>query len=495
MSLATLSKEDETFFKLVREASISNPFSQARLDLDRKIAAFPVGELRTHNIENSVSIIENRLQSLELGRLDFINLYEGRDRQLIETATAFLFFYRFRKRFDAFIRKQIAAGDEPLKFESTQDIISFLGIRGFHEDEIRSAIEHAYQFRRAFHFIDRNLIGRSPVMQKLRYDLWNNIFTHNFELYRKYLLNRMEDFSTLILGETGTGKGAVATAIGRSGYIPFDMKKQCFVESFMQSFVSINLSQFPETLIESELFGHKKGAFTGAIEDYQGVLGRCSLFGAIFLDEIGEISHPIQIKLLQVLQDREFYPVGSRQRERFQGRVISATNRSIEDLRSKRVFRDDFYYRMCSDVVVVPTLQQRIRQDPAELDDLLRFIVKRIIGDDAAELTGMIREVIGNELGDHYPWSGNVRELEQCVRRVVLKRKYKGDREHQPGDLVSQLSAGMDSGDLSANELLSGYCKLLYDRYGTYEEVSRRTNLDRRTVSKWIKSWQPQVND
>lgn len=489
MTSLALSQQDTAFFDLVRSAAITNPFSRKRLELDREIAAFPSRNLGPYNIERTVHAIEQRLQKVESGKSGFVRFYEGKDRQLIDTATAFLFYYQFRKRFDQFIQEQINAGDQPIRFKYTEDIVNYLGKRGFSEDEMTTIIEQSYQFRRAFHFIDRNLIGRSSVMKKLRFDLWNNIFTHNIELYRTFLLNRMEDFSTLILGETGTGKGAVATAIGRSGYIPFDIKREAFVESFMQSFVSINLSQFPESLIESELFGHRKGAFTGAIEDYRGVFGRCSLYGAIFLDEIGEISHPIQIKLLQVLQDREFYPVGSRQRERFQGRAIAATNRSIEDLRTKGIFRDDFYYRMCSDVIVVPTLQQRIQEDPAELDDLLGFIVRKIVGDAAGELTGMIREVIGKELGIDYPWYGNVRELEQCVRRVILKRKYEGDRTAENSDLLSGLTSAIKGGSLTANELLSGYCKLLHERFGTYEEVARKTGLDRRTVTKWIKSW------
>jgi len=144
--------------------------------------------------------------------------------------------------------------------------------------------------RRAFYFI-KSIAGKSPCVQELRKSLWNNIFTNNIELYDSYLWNKMEDFSTMLLGETGTGKGLAASAIGRSGFIPFNEKRSRFQESFAKTFVSINLSQFSEQLIESELFGHKKGAFTGAIEAHQGIFSHCSPFGAIFIDEIGDVSN------------------------------------------------------------------------------------------------------------------------------------------------------------------------------------------------------------
>src|SRR5256885_4529537 len=143
----------------------------------------------------------------------------------------------------------------------------------------------------------------------------------------------MEEFSTLLLGETGTGKGTAAAAIGRSGFIPYDDKQHRFAESFTRSFVALNLSQHPETLIESELFGHRKGAFTGAVEAHEGIFARCSPHGAIFLDEIGDVSTPVQIKLLQVVEDRTFSPVGSHERQRFRGRVISATHKPLHELR------------------------------------------------------------------------------------------------------------------------------------------------------------------
>jgi hypothetical protein len=112
--------------------------------------------------------------------------------------------------------------------------------------------ELCFQLRRAFFFIQKNLVGRSPCMQKLRASLWNNVFTHQIDWYDRYLWNRMADFSTLILGPTGAGKGTAAMAIGRSGYVPFDSAKGCFAESFMRSFTALNLSQFSPTLIESD---------------------------------------------------------------------------------------------------------------------------------------------------------------------------------------------------------------------------------------------------
>jgi transcriptional regulator with GAF, ATPase, and Fis domain len=353
---------------------------------------------------------------------------------------------------------------------------------GFERSDACRYVGMFYQIRRAYFFISKVLVGDSACMKQLRARLWENIFTHKIEWYECCLWNRMEDFSTLLLGETGSGKGAAAAAIGRSGFIPFNPQIQKFEESFTRAFVSINLSQYPEALIESELFGHRKGAFTGAIEKHDGIFSKCSPHGAIFLDEIGDVSIPVQIKLLQVLQERTFSPVGGHEKIRFEGRVIAATNKSLDTLRREGTFRDDFYYRLCSDVITVPPLRQRIRESSHELDMLVSHLLQRICGKD---LHLPMLEVLRREPGKNYAWPGNVRELEQAIRRIMLTGAYAGDDGVESREEIA-LGHAVEAGSLSARELVEKYCRDLYDQYGNYGEVARRTGLDWRTVKKNI---------
>ncbi|MFW2366772.1 MAG: sigma 54-interacting transcriptional regulator, partial [Desulforhopalus sp.] len=211
--------------------------------------------------------------------------------------------------------------------------------------------------------------------------------------------------------------------------------------------------------------------------------------GAIFLDEIGEVSLPVQIKLLHILQERLFTPVGSHRPQRFEGRVIAATNQDIQGLRKKGLFRDDFYYRLCSDSIEVPPLRQRIKEDPGELRRLLERTVERILGCGSDELVTLVAENIDQFLPGDYPWPGNVRELEQCTRRVLLKRGYEGDfgggRETDEAD---RLATALRQGSLTARELLGTYCKQLHKKLDSYDAVAKRLDLDWRTVKKYVEA-------
>lgn len=358
--------------------------------------------------------------------------------------------------------------------------------RGFVEDEAARCVALFHQLRRAYYFIEAGLVGESPSMKQLRLALWNNVFTHDMQLFDTHLWSRMEDFSTLLLGETGTGKGQAAAAIGRSAHIPYLCGERRFAANFAESFIAINLSQFPESLIESELFGHRKGAFTGAIEHHDGVLARSSAHGTLFLDEIGEVSVPIQIKLLQVLQERSFMPIGSHQVQRFAGRVIAATNRPLHQLMAGDEFRRDFYYRLCSDAITLPPLRQRLAEASDELPTLVGRLVTRMLGTSDATVSERVVDALDRDLPHDYPWPGNVRELEQAVRRILLTGRYVADVETPAATGDEALWQATENGRLAATALLARYCRLLHERLGTYEEVARRTGLDRRTVKKYV---------
>lgn len=477
-----LTTEDRQFFQLVSEAAFSNPFSDERDLLDRQLAGI-AGKSKEQRLQAAIDSVRKRIGDLQRRGLSNLSLLTGEERENLALGMLFEQYHHYLQAFDELIKQQ-SNEDEPCMVPFSGELLAHLRNYGFKTQEARHYFAFFYQLRRAFFFIGK-LVGQSPSICNLRCALWNNIFTHDARRYEEKLWDRMEDFSTLLLGETGTGKGAAAAAIGRSGYIPFDENRGRFAESFTRNFISINLSQFPEALIESELFGHKKGAFTGAVDNHQGVLGRCVPHGAIFLDEIGDVSIPAQIKLLKVLQERSFSPVGSHETKPFRGRIIAATNRSLTELRRTGNFRDDFYYRLCSDVIEVPPLRQQLAEDPTTLDQLLENVLRRILGQADSALVKSIRQALNRDLPADYRWPGNVRELEQAVRRILLNGRYVGDPGTNP---VSEenLQSIADTGEMDAQQLLTLYCRQLYRRFGTYEEVARRTQLDRRTVKKYI---------
>ena len=477
-----LTPEERDFFSKVTQVVLSNNFSDKRHDLENSLLP-GLGSDRQQWSVKFQALLGKWVSRLAARKLHRIQDFSGDDREIMEYGFLMDVYLSFVPQLDAIIEAQLQH-DAPVEVPFAEELLSRLTQYGFTMKVSLRYLALFHQLRRAFYFIQHSLVGDSASMKQLRHALWSNIFTRDARIYDRHLWNRLEDFSTLLLGETGTGKGSAAAAIGRSGYIPFDRKSGCFKDSFTTTFIAANLSQFPESLIESELFGHRKGAFTGAIDNHKGLFGRSSVHGALFLDEIGDISIPVQLNLLQVLQERTFTPVGSHDVQRFSGRLIAATNRLLHELRQQGSIRDDFFYRLSSDIITIPTLRQRIEESPSELELLVDLFVTRLAGDTHSELTDMVMESLKRDLPADYPWPGNVRELEQAVRRVLLTGIYTAETVTTTrGDDVCER---MGLGTITAKELLAHYCSLLYDRFGTYEEVARRTGLDRRTAKKHV---------
>ena len=239
------------------------------------------------------------------------------------------------------------------------------------------------------HFLCSTIIGRSRKMLTL------------FEMLEKVAESSA---TVLVQGESGTGKELAARAIhqlsGRSN----------------KNFVPVNCAAIPDELLESELFGHVKGAFTGA---YANRLGRFELAdkGTLFLDEIGDMKANLQVKLLRVLQAKEFEPVGSPRSQKVDVRIIAATNTNLEELVANRDFREDLYYRLSVIPITIPPLRERREDIPL----LINHFLGRFNHDKRRLVKGFSRESL--EILRNYDWPGNVRELENLVERMVTLKE------------------------------------------------------------------------
>lgn len=231
----------------------------------------------------------------------------------------------------------------------------------------------------------RSLLGRSARM---------------IQVYKMLAKASMSGSNVLILGESGTGKELVARAIHENS--PLREK----------AFVTLNCGALSENLLESELFGHVKGAFTGAIANKRGLFDEAD-GGAIFLDEIGDISPGLQVKLLRVIQEGEFKPVGTSEVRRVKTRVIAATHRNLDEYVRDGKFREDLYYRLKVIMVELPALRDRIEDLPVLVDHFLATFAEKT----GKRVTQVSEEAMS--LLYSYSWPGNIRELEHAVERAV----------------------------------------------------------------------------
>lgn len=248
---------------------------------------------------------------------------------------------------------------------------------------------------------EENTLLRSQIQERQRYDKIVGQSPPMQKLYRTIQRVAKSDATVLILGESGTGKELIANAI------------HFYSERRDKPFVPINCGAIPEELLESELFGHERGAFTGALKDRK---GRFELAhqGTVFLDEIGEMSQKLQVKLLRFLQERKFERIGGSRTVHVDVSIIAATNKDLEKAVAAGEFREDLFYRLNVIPIHVPALREREGDIPL----LIHHFLKRHCQEKEILLKRMSKGVI--ETLDHYNWPGNVRELENLIERLVI---------------------------------------------------------------------------
>ena len=320
-------------------------------------------------------------------------------------------------------------------------------------DRLREEVSDRYRFH--------NIIGRSAAMQQI------------FELIRRVAASPV---SVLITGESGTGKELVARALH------FNSPRA------NRPFSAINCAAIPENLLESELFGYKRGAFTDAHRDRNGLLVEAN-GGTVLLDEVGEIPPTIQAKLLRVLQEHEVKPLGATRSQSIDVRFISATNRNLEEMRQDGSFREDLFYRLNVVQIDIPPLAERPEDIMPLASHLLRQASKRA-GKEVQDISAKAAKVL---LSHH--WPGNVRELENALERAVALTH--GDLievsdlppamlEPRPGDLL--MFAGRRHMTLS--EIEQEYIlQVLDEEKGNKTRAAQRLGLDRKTLYRKLEEY------
>ena len=501
--MAFLDRSEKSFLQTVSDTTYCNIFSPQRVEYEKRLLGrdyVELGAAWSLDIDDADRPLVNdwkvneRVEAMADGLRDRLARRGSATRHelvLYEDTIVYLLYHRYVTQLTA-----AAFGDgAPPTGKRWQFYRDYLREWGYYFDlpgvtfptghQPAHTFACYFQVRRAFLHIFHHIVGTSPSVARLRGAVWQSIFTHDIRRYRRTLYARMGDFATLITGPSGTGKELVARAIALSRYVPFD-EQRCRFEDVPESFYPINLAALPPTLIESELFGHRRGSFTGATEDRTGWLETCPELGSIFLDEIGELDPSIQVKLLRVIETRTFQPVGDTASRRFSGKIIAATNRDLSEAMHEGRFREDLYYRLCSDQVVTPSLHSQIKESPGVLHELIFFMARKVVGEEAAGLAPEVERWVKENLGLEYAWPGNYRELEQCIRNFLVRRQYQPPSRASRRGALAALDERLKEGGLTAEQVLSYYATLVYAKTRSYQETARRLQLDRRTVKSKI---------
>jgi transcriptional regulator with AAA-type ATPase domain len=495
------SEEDRRFLKAVARVAFSNPFDATRIDAEKLalgdafVAAGLVWCRRGPTVVPNENIrrIAARLRPIlerTRERLAAGEALSEADRLLYMEACLYFLFDSHDAAFQPLIDRR--AGEEivPGLYRAfLTDYDRFLGFQGsvLRPPRPEHVFACIFQIRRAFHYIFSNVLGTSAPAAALRAAIWRAIFTHDLRRYVSSCHRRRLNISTLVLGETGTGKELVAEAIGLSAYVAFDPKDERFVAGPRDGFRAVHLAGLADALFEAELFGHERGAFTGAVKERKGLLSGLGPGGVVFLDELGELSWGRQVTLLRVLEARRFYRVGDDEEQEFTARVVAATNQDLAALIEADKFRLDLYERLAGLRIHTPTLREQLAAERGERRELVAFFAAQVGELDEVEaLTDEVETFI--EAGDlkWYPWPGNVRELRRCVESVYVEGLFVPleRRGGQAAGSEEDPARSIRALEMTEQEVLQRYGSMAFEATGgVLAETAKLLGVTRQTAA------------
>lgn len=421
--------------------------------LRRNMNEIGLNPVATNNIMDAIEILENTEIDLVITDL---NIPEVSGIQLIKymsqhfSSIPILVITGYPNVQDAVEVMKLGAMEyliKPFTFDELEDAIT----KVFSQSGIAIDATEIETKRDNFH----GIIGRSEAMQKL------------FQTIDKTKNNRA---SVLITGESGTGKEMVARAIHYNS------------DYSSAPFVSVNCAAIPENLLESELFGHVKGAFTGATTNRIGFF-QAANGGTLFLDEIGNSSLNVQAKLLRAIQEKEVVMVGDTKVQKVNLRIISATNSNLDEMIQSNSFREDLYYRLNLIIIHIPPLRERI----GDIELLINFFNQKYSKEAGKKTLNFSSSII--EIFNSYTWPGNVRELENFIHRLVIMKDEKVTMEDIPNYMKMVISNSTnDSNFVPLIEMEQKYIsKVLSAVNNNKTKAAEILGIDRKTLREKLK--------
>ena len=439
--------DDEVTRKLLREVLEKEGF-------EIQLAASGEEAVRAIRVERFPVILSD-IRMLELDGMAVL-----REVKKSSPATPVILMTGFGNMEGAIQAIQEGAFDYVSKPFKMDDLKAVVGRAVKHWESVKSGAASSNLARPTQNLPPKVLIGKSPRI---------------VEVYKTLARAAMSSSTVLVVGESGTGKELVARAIHENS------------PRRSRAFVAVNCAALAENLLESELFGHVKGAFTGAISAKRGLFDEAD-GGTIFLDEIGDITPALQVKLLRVIQEGEFKPVGATESRKVDARAIAATHRDLEALVKSGKFREDLYYRLKVISIDLPSLRERID----DLPELVEHFLVRFSEKNKKRISHVSEEAM--KLLCSYSWPGNIRELEHAVERAVAMTntsvlfpedfpEVRSGRESDARGGVAGVASAEDGASSSLEDMEKTHIiKVLQDVNYNKSKASEILGIDRATL-------------
>ncbi|OXU14483.1 sigma 54-interacting transcriptional regulator [Sedimentisphaera salicampi] len=462
--METLTKNELSFISSAFESVFANPFASDKGDNTLQ-DSLPQEELN----EKLLQIIKR----LEESGLELVQDFPFQEKGIAEKLFISSSYLRFAGKLSSKACEAFKA-ESPLSIDFGSEGLLSLEKHGFEKSKANRIFSSFFQLERAKGCIEDSISGHGRVAEDFRKQLWDCVFSSSFENYINFFSESSVHFPILICSQPGCERTRAAEAAALSGFIGYNEKKQSFKTDMQKLYASADMSGCREDEAESFIFGRGKGAFLWADSPAKGVLDKPSAGGIAFIDGIENLTARLAEKLRLALETGFCSPAGETKRNALESRVFAGLTEDTSQLGSG--------LKMCfAKTLTVPPLRERIDQSRDNLALIASKALEQCTGISNPEAAEKLSEQLIVKGGLEYSWPENERELSCFVKSFLLS----GGEE-----LISESdnSHGKDflSSRPTAAKLLSDYCKMLYEEYGSYEQAARTAGLDRRTAKKYI---------